>query len=184
MRNVIVASRYAKSLLNLAVEKGVEGTIYTDMKLVAETCGESRDLDLLLKSPIVKSHKKIEILGEIFKGKLNELSQNFINIIISNKREGFLYEIALEYQDQYKAKNAIVTATVTTAEGLDADMKSAVLNLIKGGANSEVELIERTDEDLIGGLILRIGDKQYDGSLQRCLNDLKQEFNNTTHIAN
>jgi F-type H+-transporting ATPase subunit delta len=184
MRHVIVASRYAKSLLQLAGEQGVEDTTYEAMKLVAKSCEENKELDLLLKSPIVKAHKKMSILGAIFKGKLNELSLEFINIITGNRREGFLYEIALEYQDQYKARKAIVTATVTTANGLDADMKSAVLNLIKKSEHSEVEMIERTDEDLIGGLILRIGDKQYDGSIQRSLNDLKQEFKNNTYIVN
>ena len=184
MRNVIVASRYAKSLLLLASEKGVEGTTYEDMKLVADTCDESRDLELLLKSPVVKSDKKIQILNSIFKGKLNELSLKFLDLITNNKREGFLHDIAIEYQEQYKAKHAIITATVTTATGLDDDMKSAVLKLIKGSGNSEVELIQRIDKDLIGGLILRIGDQQYDGSLQRRLSDLKQEFGNNTYIAN
>jgi len=162
----------------------VEETTYEEMKLVAEVCQENRELELLLKSPVVKAHKKMAILSAIFKGRLSELTFSFIKIITSNRREGFLYEIALEYQDQYKVQNSIVTATVTTATGLDASMKSAVLKLIKNNARSEVELIERTDEALIGGLILRIGDQQYDGSLVRCLNDLKQEFDNNTFIVN
>ena len=184
MGQVIVASRYAKSLLKLAAEKGVDAAVYNDMKLVAMTCHENRDLELLLKSPIVKVDKKITILEAIFKEQVNAISLSFLNIITKKKRENFLYEIAIEYQNQYKFKHAIVTATVTTATGLDADMKSAVLKLIKGSADSEVELIERTDVDLIGGLILRIGDNQYDGSLQRRLNDLKLEFEGNPHIAN
>lgn len=184
MRQVIVASRYAKSLLQLAAEKGVEGAVYEDMKLVAETCRENRELELLLKSPIVRADKKMAILEDIFKDELQELSMGFIDLITSKGREGFLFEIAVEYQDQYKSKHAIITATVTTATGLDADMKSAVLKLVKGSADSEVVLIEQTDADLIGGLILRIGDEQYDGSLQRRLNDLKREFGNNSFIAN
>ena len=184
MRQVLVASRYAKSLLLLAAEKDAEGTIYEDMKLVAQTCEDSRELELLLKSPIVKADKKIAILEIIFKGRLHEVSQKFMNLIAKNKREGLLFEIAVEFQNLYKAKHAIITATVTTATGLDADMKSAVLKLVGGSANSEVELIERTDADLIGGLILRIGDQQYDGSLQRRLSDLKQEFGKNAFIEN
>ena len=183
MGNVIIASRYAKSLLHLAAEQGVENAIYDDMRLVSSTCEESRELDLLLKSPIVKAEKKISILEAIFKGKLNKLSQSFMDLITKNKREAFLYEIARAYQTQYKAKHAIITATVTTASGLDADMKSAVLKLVKGSANSEVELIEKTDNEIIGGLILRIGDNQYDGSLQRRLSDLRQEFGGN-YLAN
>ena len=184
MRQTLVASRYAKSLLGLVSERGVEGVTYDDMKLVAQTCEESRELELLLKSPIVKSDKKTAILKEIFKGKLSELTERFIQTIVKNRRENYLYEIAKEYLVQYKSKNNIITAMVTTATGLDADMKSAVLKLVKGSADSEVELVERTDADLIGGLILRIGDKQYDGSLQRRLSDLKQEFGNNSFIAN
>ena len=167
MGQVIVAARYAKSLLRLAAEKGTEAAIYSDMKLVAKTCEENRDLELLLRSPIVKVDKKTTILEAIFKDKVNPLSQSFLNIITKKKRENFLPEIAIEFQNQYKRKHAIVTATVTTATGLDAEMKSAVLKLIKGSADSEVELIELTDTNLIGGMIVRIGDNQYDGSLQR-----------------
>lgn len=183
MSNLIIATRYAKSLLQLASEKGAEKAIYDDMILIENTCVESRELELLLKSPIVKAQKKIAILDAVFKDQIHKISQNFIDIIARNKREALLYDIAIAFQNQYKIKNDILTATVTTAVGLDANTKSAVLQLIKNSAKSEVELIERTDADIIGGLILRIGDKQYDGSLQRRLSDLKQEFGEN-YLAN
>lgn len=68
--------------------------------------------------------------------------------------------------------------------GLDAEMRNAVLKLVQDSTKSEVELVEKKDPDLIGGLILKIGDKQYDGSLQRSLNDLRKELNVKKYLAN
>ena len=124
------------------------------------------------------------ILKTLFEGRLSDLSEGFIDIIVKNRRDVYLQDITLEFQNQYKAANNIVTAVVTNAEGLDADMKSAVLKLVKDSSKSEVDLIERKDKDLIGGLILRVDDKQYDGSIQRRLGDLRKEFGEKTYMAN
>ena len=179
-----VASRYARSMLNLAIEQGKLEEVSEEMKLISDTFESSRDLQMLLKSPIIKVDKKISIISAIFKGKLSTLTDNFISIIIKKKREVHLYNIATEFQAQYRQKNKIVTAVVTSANGLDTEMRSAVLKLVQDSIKSEVELIENEDPDLIGGLILRIGDKQCDGSLKRRLNDLKKNFNIKNYIAN
>ena len=179
-----VASRYARSILYLAIEQGKLEEAFKEIKLISDTLESSRDLQMLLKSPIIKVDKKISIIKAVFKGKLSEFTENFISIIVKKRREGFLFNIAKEFQTQYRQKKKYVTAVVTSANGLDAEMRSAVLKLVQDSTKSEVELIEKEDRDLIGGLILRIGDKQYDGSLQRSLNDLKKVFNIKNYIAN
>ena len=179
-----VASRYARSMFNLANEQGCLVEAFEEMKLISETFESSRELQLLLDSPIIKVDKKIEIINSIFKGKLSKLTFNFISIIIKKRREGHLCDIIRSFQTQYRQENNIVTAEVTSANGLDDKMRSAVLRLVQDSLNSEVELIEKLNPDLIGGMILRIGDKQYDGSLQRSLNDLRKEFKIKQYKAN
>lgn len=176
MKETRVASRYAKSLLSLALEQGELENAYNDMKLVSETCDSSKDLSLLLQSPIIKPDKKTEILRKIFAGRLGKLSLSFIDIIIRKRRENYLEAIAREFQYQYKAHKNILTAVVTSAVGLDDKIRNEIMKIVKGSANAEVELVEKSDKDLIGGLILRIGDKQIDASILRKLINLRRDF--------
>lgn len=177
MRETRVASRYAKSLLGLCIESGNLEEAYEDMSLIANTCAESKDLSLLLKSPIVKPEKKIKVLTEVFSKHISAVSNTFISIIIKHGRENYLAEIAVQFQRQYKEHKKIVTAVVSSAMGLDEAVRKIVLKTIEDSVKSEVELLEKKDKDLIGGLVIRIGDKQYDASIQRKLNDLKKTFN-------
>lgn len=183
MKEIRVASRYAKSLLGLAIEQNKLEEAYADMKLVAETCSSSRDLSLLLKSPIVKSDKKQAIVDQIFSGQMSELSNAFVGIIIRKKREYLLEDISKEFLMQYKAHKNIVTAQVTSAVQLDDALKQRILALVAGNEGEGVEMVESIDKDIIGGFIVRVGDKQIDASIAGRLADLRQEFNKNEYVA-
>ena len=176
MKGSRISSRYAKSLLGLAKETGKLDKLYEDMKLVSQTCQANKELMLLLKSPIVKSGKKIQVLDKLFSSQLDDLSKSFLELITKGGREGMLVEIALGFQELYKRENKIVTALVKSAYGLDDSLRKKVLKIIKDATNSEVELVEREDKGLIGGFVLRLGDRQYDASIQNKLNDLRKSF--------
>ena len=162
MKGTRVSSRYAKSLLGIAKDQGELEQAYSDMKLISETCENNKELMLLLKTPIVKADKKIQVLDALFSSHLGKLSMKFVQTIARKGREGLLYTIAVEFQSQYKVEKNIVTAVVTSAAG--------------SSVTSEVELIENQDKDLIGGFIVRLGDKQVDASIHRKLNDLKKSL--------
>lgn len=168
----------------MALEQGELEIAYNDMKLVFETCSSSKDLSLLLKSPIVKPDKKKEILREIFVNRLSKLSLSFIDIIIRKRREQYLEAIAREFQYQYRSHKNILTAIVTSAVGLDDKIRSEIMKIVRDSENTEVELVEKADKDLIGGLILRIGDKQIDASIQRKLKELSKSFKENPYIEN
>jgi len=181
MKGNRVASRYAKSLLSLADEQGQLEAVYADMSLVAQACGDSRDLVLLLKSPIVKPDKKAAILNEVFGGRLGDLATGFIKIITSKKREYLLESIANEFLLQYKAFKGITIAELTSAVQLDEAQKQKILNLV--GASGEIEVVEKIDPELIGGFIVRVGDKQVDTSVSRTITSLKKEFDKNLYVA-
>ena len=184
MKGTRIASRYAKSLLNLALDQGELDRAYSDMKLVASTCDTSKDLELLLKSPIVKADKKIIILEKIFSGQISDLSHSFIKIITNKGRENHLPGIAEEFQRQYKSQKKIVTAEVSSATGLDDELREQVLKIVKDSLKSEVELVEKENKNLIGGLIITVGDKQFDASIQNKLNELKRTFSEPHYTKN
>lgn len=182
MTGTKLSSRYSRSLLLLAIERGELNQVFEDMKLIAKTCHENRELVILLRSPIIKTDKKSVILHELFADKISKTSMAFIEIITNKRREYFLEKIAEEFTNQYKENNNIATATVTTTLKLDSSLREKILTLVKNKTKQEVELIERIDEKLIGGFVLRIGDTQIDASIHRKLSDLKKNFSENPYV--
>jgi F-type H+-transporting ATPase subunit delta len=177
-----VARRYAKSLLDLAKEKGELEAVNNDMKLLTQVCSSNHDLRLLLASPIISSDKKHTILNRVFAGKVSAIATSFFNVITRKGREAYLEAIATEFTKLYKEHKGIQTAIVTSAVGLDDKLRSEVYKMIKESLNSEVELIEKVDKNLIGGFVLRVGDKQYDASISRDLRLMRQELIDTSYV--
>ena len=183
MLDTVVASRYAKSLLGLAKEMGVLKEVNEDMKLFASVCEENRELPVLFRNPIVPSHKKSAILKSLFAQKMNKLSMSFFEIVASKGREKFLFDISKSYTGQFKILNGIRTAEIISASGLDDKLRAKVYEMLKDSNNSEVELHEKIDKDMIGGFILRIEDKQYDASVSSDLRKLARQFSANPYVA-
>ena len=175
---MIVASRYAKSLLDLSVEKGQLEAVYADMRQVQSVCEESREFINFLNSPIIKADKKIATIKAIFDGKLNAITSGFLTIVASKRRENVIPEKANEFIEKYRSHKNILTAVVTSANGLDAATKQKALDLVKSQLSGEVELVEKVNANIIGGFILKIGDKQLDKSVARQLSNLKKQLTN------
>ena len=167
MRDIKVASRYAKSLLGIAIEQNKLEELHNDMQLINIVCAENRDLELLLKSPIVKSDKKEAILTEVFGENISKISNSFISIILSKKRENLLSDIANAFIEVYKIHRNITTATVTTAVKLSDAQKKTVTTLLNAQGNEKVDLKEIVNPEIIGGMILRVGYKQVYESIKR-----------------
>lgn len=182
MQGTRVAARYAKSFIDLTTQQGVFEQAYTDMKYILEVCKSSHDFAIFLKSPIIKTDKKQAVLKEVFGGKLNKVTDSYIQLITAKRREIYLAEIASEFINQYKEKKKILTAVITTASGLDDVIRKQVMDIVKGTGNNEVVLEEKINKDIIGGFIVRVGDKQVDASILNKLNNLKRTFTENPYI--
>jgi F-type H+-transporting ATPase subunit delta len=169
--------RYAKSLIELAIEKGQLDTVYADMRKVLAGCKQIKDLQILLKSPLIKTDKKIQVFKAIFKGQVCTMTEEFIILVTRNRRESYLENISEQFILQYKEKKNIITATVTSAVGLDDTIRAKIMEILKKWYKAEIEIVEKTDPKLIGGFVLRIGNKQADMSILRQLNQLRKDFN-------
>src|ERR1700760_4405718 len=99
---MIVATRYAKSLMELAVETNQLEAVRADMKAVKQICDENHEFALFLDSPIIKTDKKIAVLTAVFKGKIADITLSILNLIASKHRESITKEIAAAFDEQYK----------------------------------------------------------------------------------
>lgn len=174
---MIVASRYAKSILDLAVEQKSLDVIYKDMLLIKNATEASRELQVFLKSPVVKPAKKVDVLKAIFFSHISKLTAEYLVLVVNKKRSAILKEISESFVEQYRAHNNITTAVITSAVKLDDSIRKKALSIVKSISKGEVELVEKVNPELIGGFVLRVGDRQVDNSVSRQLNDLKKNFN-------
>jgi F-type H+-transporting ATPase subunit delta len=176
MSQQTVAYRYAKSLLGLATEKGVESQVFDDMKLFAQVCDENDEFVAVMKNPIVSHRHKHNILKGMFEGKVNAATMTIFDIIVQKNRENLLTLVAHDYVAQYEYAKGIQKAYVTSAAALTDAQKESFKKVVADATGRSVILIEKIDEKLIGGYILRVNDRQIDTSVKTKLNDLKVRF--------
>ena len=177
MADLRVASRYIKSLLGLAVERGSLEQVHQDMIFFSKVCSENRGFTSMLRSPVIRHEKKSAILKKIFTGKVNELTMAFIDIITRKNREPLLPSIAGEFHNAYNEFKGIGQATVTTTIPMDADLRKTIEAIVKKLSDKkQVEIKENVDRELIGGFILNVGDRQIDASIKSKLRTLEVKF--------
>ncbi len=172
MKSSKSASRYSQALLDLAIEQGNLDTIAADMKFMAEVCAENHDLELMLESPIVKADKKIAVLNAVF-DQFDKVTKSFVELIVKNRREGLLPQIAASFDAQLKEYKGIVPVKLVSAKPLDAGVKKTILSNLEKSVKGTLEVTEELNPDLIGGFIVRMGDTQIDASVASQLGQLK-----------
>jgi len=178
-----VAVRYVKSLLGLAQEHKALDRVHSDLLLLTKTLDASRELVLMLRNPVIRSDKKWKILKELFSGRVNRLTLAFFEIVCRKGREGILPQIAKEFHAAYKTVKGIASASIITATPLAGKLRKEIEKLsIQLSRKGSVELIERTDNEMIGGFILSVGDKQIDASMKSRLMILKRQFSQNPYI--
>jgi F-type H+-transporting ATPase subunit delta len=183
MPNPRLASRYAKSLIDLSIEKGQLEKIFEDMQWLQQILKISRDFANLLKSPIIKPDKKEKVVEAVVKGRLNQITDSFIHLLIAKGRESYLPEIITAFINQYKEHKKIYTIKLTAATTLDENLKNTIIEQIKKTSDMQnIELETVVDEDLIGGFILEAGDKFIDASIAHELKQISREFENNDFI--
>jgi len=183
MLNPRLANRYAKSLLDLAIEKGQLEKIFADMQWLQAVSKASHEFVTVLRSPVIKADKKEKIVEAVTKGKVGEITTAFIRLMIRKSRESFLPEVASAFITQYKAHKNIYPVKLTTAVPVSEALKKEIIEHMR--ANSDMHTIEletAVDEKLIGGFLLQAGDKLVDGSVLYDLQTIARQFENNDFI--
>ncbi|MBU3660062.1 MAG: ATP synthase F1 subunit delta [Flavobacteriales bacterium] len=175
MKSAKSASRYAKALLELAVDQQKVEAIESNMQRILTAAKETNEFQVFLNSPIINIDKKIDVLNKLF-GEFEPLTLSFIALITKNGRERFITEIAHSYISQVKEYKGIVPITITSARALDAATKANIIAKISATVKGTLEITEIVDETIVGGFVVRMGDKQFDASVATQLLRMKQEL--------
>jgi F-type H+-transporting ATPase subunit delta len=184
MQNPRLASRYAKSLLEIAIEQNALDAILEDMRSLQHITKSNHDLVLMLRSPVIKGDKKMSILKAVLEGKVQPLTVAFIDLLTKKGREFYLPEMTEAFINQYKAHKNIKTVQLTTAVAIDDQLKEAISKKVSASLkDGSLDLHTVVDESIIGGFKLEIGDKLFDASVRRDLVDIKNQFTKNIYVA-
>ena len=170
-----VSIRYAKALLEFAIESRKEKSVFHEMQNILSVMESSPDLEAALNSPVLPGSQKRKIIDEIFP-KASKMVKSLFDLLSQNGREGILGGAAQHYIQLFDTHQGKVVATVTSAVPLTADLekellkKAATLNPLK------IQLKNIVDPTIKGGFILRVGDLQYNASIADRLEALKREL--------
>lgn len=181
MLNPKVAQRYAKSLINLATERNEVDAVEKDMNLILEVLEESKDMRLLLQSPVVNTDKKEKILDAVFGGHITEMSKGFIRILTSKGRESLLLEVSARFVELVKQSKGILTAKVITAGKLTDEDRASINKMVAEMNQGTAEIEEVVDPSIVGGFILKVEDKMVDASVTTQLRKLRRNFTDKTY---
>ena len=182
MLDSIIAERYAKSLFELALEKGQLEQVRKDMDLIIDVCMSNRDFRHMLLSPVIRPDKKIMVIDAVFSGKIEELTKQFYHLLSKKRREKFLEGIARQFVAKYKKHHNIHVIEIRSAAPLSEQLREKIIDIIETRTKGTVELTEIIDKNMIGGFIVSDEGRRYDASLTTVIKKLKKEFEENLYI--
>lgn len=183
MNNPRLAGRYAKSLLDLAIEQNKLEAVYADIKLLRAICKGNPDFVLVLRSPVIKADKKENIISTIINGRVSGLTSSFIQLLVRKARESNLPEIITAFIEQYNKLKDIHHVKITSAVPLSTEAEQTILDKVRSNTSIQnIELETIVEDALIGGFKLEVGGVLIDASVLRDLNDVKKQFRNNEYI--
>ena len=170
----LISDRYASALYDLASEKKLVDVVLDDLLFIQSMIKNNKDLKLVIKSPLIKSNDKLEILQNILKSKNpNELSSTFLKVLSKNKRFQKILDIISQFKKINAQKRGDVLADITSAEKLSNEQQDNIKEQLRTILGDKLSLNYKVDEQIIGGLIIKVGSKMIDTSLSNKINKLK-----------
>ena len=170
----LIADRYASALYDLAADSKSIDPVLADLTLVQTMLNDQKDLNLVIKSPLIASTDKLNILEKLLLNiKANKLTLTFLKVLEQNKRFSNLYSIISQFININAYNRGDVLADITSAEELNDEQRKNITEQIKNTLGKKLSLNFIVDKKIIGGLVVKVGSKMIDTSLANKINKLK-----------
>ena len=173
----LVSKTYGDALFELAVESGQVDEMLDEARSIQQILHEDNELSKLMNHPKIVKEEKIEILEQIFKGRVQAEITGLMRMLVSKGHYGEMESVFTYFIDQVKEYKNIGTAYVTAPMPLSDSQKEQIKKkLLETTKYVEFELHYDVDESLIGGMVIRIGDRVVDSSVKSRLMTLTREL--------
>ena len=171
-----VAGRYAEALYEIAVENNLVDRLEEELKAVLGVLEESVQLKKVLFHPRITAAQKKEVLAGLFAGRVSEVAMNFLGILVERRREAYLDNITGYFTDLADKARNISDVKVTSAVELNDGEKKALTAAMASCTGKKVRLSYDVEPQLLGGVVVRVGDKVIDGSVLARLQNLREHL--------
>lgn len=168
--------RYARAILDSATQPKQKEILFKDFQMIRSVLNGSPDLELFLKSPVIRQAQKKAVLKELFEKRVDTSTMNFLSLLSDKKRESLLGGIADSFIRQYRDSLGITEVRVTTTEKLSKAQEKNLSDELNRITGKQIELTAEIDSDLIGGMKVQIDDTVIDGSVKHKLFRLKEKY--------
>jgi ATP synthase F1 delta subunit len=173
-----IATVYARSLFEVAIEHDSLDTIREQIGQFADALEENRDLQVFFFSPYFSTEEKKDALGRAVDG-ADEAVENFLELLVEKHRMPAIFRIRRELDSLWEEENKLLPVTITSAVELDASTVEGVGRAIGEQTGRKVQLTTNVDPDVLGGIVLRVGNSILDASIRNRLEQLRRQVAKT-----
>src|SRR3954451_8868512 len=166
---------YARALFQSAIEHDELDTVQEQLAMWADALGENKDLQTFFFSPRFSSAEKKDAVRRIIEGG-NERFLNFLELLAERHRLPATFRIRRSFDELWREEHKVLPVEVTSAVELDAGLVASIESRIKEATGRQVETTQKVDPSIIGGLVLRVGNKVLDASVQGRLERLRRQI--------
>ena len=175
-QEIAVARIYARSALALAEEQDATQSLLDELEELVKQLDREPALERFLSSPLVETGERQQTLDRLFEGQMSEVLLDTLQVMNRKGRSGLVRSLALAYRQEFEDRTGRVTVSVRTAVALTENLRQQLLAATSRFTGREASLVETVDESLIGGMILRVGDRKIDSSVAKELRQLENQF--------
>ena len=171
------ARRYARALLDVALESGDPARLREELWSIAGLLRDQKQLALALGHPAFSADRRRALVRAILAGSgASELLGRLMELLADKGRLALLPAIAAAYEEAFNLQRGVVTAEAFTAQPLGTDERDRLAAALRAASGHEVELTARVDPATLGGVLVRMGGKTYDGTVRRQLARLRERL--------
>ena len=172
----VVASRYAEALFQIGEDENLVDLLYSELKAVVDIFDENQEFFNIIKSPVISKREKIELIDNVFSKGLSSNSINFLKLLIEKNRISFIADIAMSYKERLNEKNNVIEGTVITAIPMNQDEIQELAKELSKKYNKNVTLENIVDKSILGGVLVRLGNEEIDGTVKTRLSKVKEQL--------
>ena len=172
----VIANRYAEALFQLSEEENITKEIYSELNDVVDIVKSNKELENVLKSPLISKSEKVELIEKLFSDKINKHLKNFLKILVEKGRINSLKTIETTFKQLLNDKHNIIEGTVISAVPMEEKQIKDLEEKRSKKYNKNVTLENKVDESILGGVLVRLGNTQIDGSVKTRLDNIKDQL--------
>ena len=181
MSEITIARRYAQALNEQAAQSGVLEQVDADIELIRASLADSRELRAFFDSPIISREKKADVVKALFGERIQTVTMNFMALLVEKRREGVFPAVVSSYRELRDDQLGTTAVSVRPAYELSDEDQAALVQELKTLTGKQVRLETKVDASIMGGIVIRIGDTVYDGSITNQLATLRERLQSGAH---